>query len=72
MPTTVTKYKCNVCGGVFDDSTGDISATTCENGHPGTMSFARAAQVYEEYKVMPDNISITHNGKTYTYYLKEL
>ena len=58
MPTQLNVYKCNVCGGIFDhnitEQQGDQLVTIspqqqaqrCEDSHPGTMTFARAAQNY--------------------------
>lgn len=69
MPTTITRYKCNKCGGEY--STSEL-ATACEGRHPSdTMSFARATQTYLPYDIVPDNIKYTLDGKTYTYYIKK-
>lgn len=78
MPTQLNVYKCNVCGGIFDHDVVENGVTInpqqqaqrCEDSHPSTMSFARAAQNYVSYKVMPDSINITHDNKNYKYYLK--
>lgn len=67
MPNTITRYECTVCKGLYDTS---AKATACEGSHPGTMSFDRAHQVYKGYDIVPDNISITHDGKTYKYFRK--
>ena len=83
MPTQLNVYKCNVCGGIFDHNitvvennetvtlTPQQQAQRCEDSHPSTMSFARAAQSYVQYGVMPDSISISHGGKSYRYYIKK-
>lgn len=69
MPTQITKYKCNKCGGEY--STTEL-ASACEGKHPSdTMSFARASQTYLPYDVMPDNIKFTQGGKVYTYFIKK-
>lgn len=78
MPTQLNVYKCNVCGGIFDHTitvnntqiSPEQQAQNCENSHPGTMTFARAAQGYHSYKPMPDSIFITHNGVEYKYCLE--
>lgn len=67
MPNTITKYECTICKGVYDTS---ALATACEGKHPETMQFARAAQSYKAFEVMPDVIMITHDGVAYKYYLK--
>lgn len=64
----VTKWQCPVCGGIFDSQS---AASTCEGSHPGTMSFDSSHQVYKPYDIVPDNINITHGGKTYRYYLRK-
>ena len=70
MPTTITRYKCNKCGGEYATST---EASNCEtNRHPAdTMSFALSTQKYLPYDTVPDNIKYTLNGKIYTYYIKK-
>ena len=69
MPTTITRYKCNKCGGEYDQQS---DASACEGRHPSdTISFARATQTYLPYNVVPDNLKLTHSGKTYTYFIKK-
>lgn len=82
---TKTVYICPVCGGEFDrtiqvpdpqhegqyiDKSAAEQEADCESSHPGTMQFARAAQSYKAFEVMPDAITITHGGVAYKYYLK--
>lgn len=82
MPTTITAYKCNVCGAFYDHSItiGETTkspsdlATECEGSHPGTLTCARAAQTFKQSDysrkfVMPSKIKFTHNNKDYEYIL---
>lgn len=66
MPTTITRYKCNKCGGEYDTQ---AKASTCESSHPGTISVAAASQTYSEYSIMPNRLAVSHSNKTYYYYL---
>lgn len=67
MPTTITRYKCNKCGGEYDTQ---AKATTCEGNHPGTISVSSGNQTFKSYSVMPDKLKVTHtiNNVTSTYY----
>lgn len=64
MPSTITRYKCNICGGEYEQSS---DATTCEGKHPGELRFGNDRQVFEPGMKLPKELRLTSGGRDIFY-----